>query len=313
MVNKRCRSPKISPFDDEEEEDEYEVENLIDIKYVKGKPLFLVKWKGFPDDDNTWEPEQNLTNLPLFAAKMASMKEAYNGKSKNRKGNKVKPKVMDENTISSQISPKISDKEPEVDDKNDYDYQEPDNKRHSAYSSRKTENNNINNSGQKKVKNDAWVPVLTADGPLNDPPDEAVEVEDLLDYKPKGRKDFYLVRWKGDWEDSWEPRHNLLIVGDLMKKMTELKTRYLQVYGPGDMEDEALVSILSIRITGEATLSAVVVETSRESETKTLLPLQEVRQRWPQQLLDFLLARLRLRPSIEQSSDNSPVQRGVSK
>lgn len=123
------------------------------------------------------------------------MKEAYNGKSKNRKGNKVKPKVMDENTISSQISPKISDKEPEVDDKNDYDYQEPDNKRHSAYSSRKTENNNINNSGQKKVKNDAWVPVLTADGPLNDPPDEAVEVEDLLDYKPKGRKviiHFYL-------------------------------------------------------------------------------------------------------------------------
>lgn len=94
-------------------------------------------------------------------------------------------------------------------------------------------------------------------------PEEAVEIEDLLDYKPRFKKDYFLVRWKGDWEDSWEPRHNLLIVGDLMNKMIELKMSYLHIYGPSEMEQEAFVTVQSIRISGSATLSAVVVEMTR--------------------------------------------------
>ena len=39
---------------------EYEVEEILDHKLVRGKKKFLIRWKGY--SDNTWEPEENLEN-----------------------------------------------------------------------------------------------------------------------------------------------------------------------------------------------------------------------------------------------------------
>ncbi|XP_075064778.1 histone-lysine N-methyltransferase SUV39H2 [Mixophyes fleayi] len=38
----------------------YEVEYLCDHKIEKGSEYFLVKWKGWPESRNTWEPKENL-------------------------------------------------------------------------------------------------------------------------------------------------------------------------------------------------------------------------------------------------------------
>jgi hypothetical protein len=38
--------------------DRYEVERIID----RQKGLYFVKWKGYPDSENTWEPLENLDN-----------------------------------------------------------------------------------------------------------------------------------------------------------------------------------------------------------------------------------------------------------
>jgi len=46
----------------ENENDEYEVENILDMKTKHKKKYYLVKWKGYPLYDATWEPESNLTN-----------------------------------------------------------------------------------------------------------------------------------------------------------------------------------------------------------------------------------------------------------
>nr|XP_016848122.1 PREDICTED: M-phase phosphoprotein 8 isoform X1 [Anolis carolinensis] len=46
--------------DSDDEEDVYEVEKILDVKTEGGKILYKVRWKGYPPDDDTWEPEQHL-------------------------------------------------------------------------------------------------------------------------------------------------------------------------------------------------------------------------------------------------------------
>ena len=44
------------------EKDVFEVECWMDKRFLGGRTEYLVKWKGYADIDNTWEPERNLTN-----------------------------------------------------------------------------------------------------------------------------------------------------------------------------------------------------------------------------------------------------------
>ena len=41
----------------------YEVEKIIDRRIVKGKKEYLIKWKGYPESQSTWEPISHLTNI----------------------------------------------------------------------------------------------------------------------------------------------------------------------------------------------------------------------------------------------------------
>ncbi|NXI39650.1 MPP8 phase, partial [Galbula dea] len=45
---------------EEEEEDVFEVEKILDVKTEGGKILYKVRWKGYTSDDDTWEPEVHL-------------------------------------------------------------------------------------------------------------------------------------------------------------------------------------------------------------------------------------------------------------
>lgn len=63
-------SPPIPPPDLIEDHLEYEVEKILDCKLYRGHPRFLVAWKGYGPEENTWEPVSNLKNageeLELF-------------------------------------------------------------------------------------------------------------------------------------------------------------------------------------------------------------------------------------------------------
>lgn len=37
----------------------YEVENILNHKYVKKNMIYLVKWKNYSHRESTWEPESN--------------------------------------------------------------------------------------------------------------------------------------------------------------------------------------------------------------------------------------------------------------
>jgi Chromo (CHRromatin Organisation MOdifier) domain len=46
------------------QEKEYEIEEIHNSRRRQGRLEFLVHWKGYPDEDNTWKPEKHLENAP---------------------------------------------------------------------------------------------------------------------------------------------------------------------------------------------------------------------------------------------------------
>ncbi|XP_051938297.1 M-phase phosphoprotein 8 isoform X3 [Hippocampus zosterae] len=67
---------KMEPVDSEQDEEEnvYEVERIIDMRVEEGEVLYRVRWKGYCSDDDTWEPEGHLEDCRevLLAYKKAA-------------------------------------------------------------------------------------------------------------------------------------------------------------------------------------------------------------------------------------------------
>uniref|UniRef100_UPI0037E803F2 M-phase phosphoprotein 8 isoform X2 n=1 Tax=Semicossyphus pulcher TaxID=241346 RepID=UPI0037E803F2 len=75
-----AETEKVEPADSEQDEGEdvYEVERIIDMRVEEGEVLYRVRWKNYCSDDDTWEPEAHLEDcrevLLTFKKAMAEVK-----------------------------------------------------------------------------------------------------------------------------------------------------------------------------------------------------------------------------------------------
>ncbi|KAM4731455.1 M-phase phosphoprotein 8 isoform 2-T2 [Anableps anableps] len=83
-----AEADKVEPAESEqdEEEDVYEVERIIDMRVEEGEVLYRVRWKNYCSDDDTWEPEAHLEDchevLLAFKRNQAELKAKKEAESK---------------------------------------------------------------------------------------------------------------------------------------------------------------------------------------------------------------------------------------
>ena len=74
-VNVRAPPPD-SDLEDESSDSEFEVESIRDRRVYRKKVQYLVKWRGYESDDNTWEPEAHLTDCKALDTFLASLQSS---------------------------------------------------------------------------------------------------------------------------------------------------------------------------------------------------------------------------------------------
>lgn len=74
----------------EDEQEEFTVEKILGKRIRSGRVEYLLKWNGFPDSDNTWEPKENLICQELLDEYEASLATGGKGKEKKKPESKRK-------------------------------------------------------------------------------------------------------------------------------------------------------------------------------------------------------------------------------
>ncbi|XP_075227913.1 histone-lysine N-methyltransferase SUV39H2-like isoform X1 [Lycorma delicatula] len=76
------------------EEDVYEVEKILDYKNINNKPMYLVKWKGWASQHNTWEPYENLVGCTRLLCKF--FERSHDNTGNNAGGEEELERLRDE-------------------------------------------------------------------------------------------------------------------------------------------------------------------------------------------------------------------------
>lgn len=169
---------------------EYEVEKIMGQRTIKGRRQFLIRWKGYGADSDTWEQEENLNCSQLIEEFLAEDEE-------NQEDTKTK---------KSENSAKSPKKAAELDRKS----------------------KKLKNSPKKRTENDKQISSDDAKDDKDDQKEFEVEKIIEVQYKKNKNREF-LIRWKGftSADDTWEPEENLNcpeLIAKFMQKVEKARS-----------------------------------------------------------------------------------------
>ena len=105
----------------------YNVEKILDVRFVNGKPEYKIKWENYPISQCTWEPVKNLETIPQLIEEYnkshPTKLETKKTKSKhliNKKRKKPKnEKNNSEKKIKEEKNENLNEKEENKENKNE--------------------------------------------------------------------------------------------------------------------------------------------------------------------------------------------------
>ncbi|SOV79288.1 heterochromatin protein 1 [Plasmodium sp. gorilla clade G3] len=260
-------------------DEEFEIGDILEIKKKKNGFIYLVKWKGYSDDENTWEPESNLIHLTTFKKKMESLKTNYLSKANETNGdgkilkNHLLPPTQEEDSIKSKGRSSLAPRR-KMSRKNLTNKLE--NKKNLSLS-----DNSLKKSDEEdneSVKHENHV----NDGNL-------LNVEDVYSVRIKNKKLEFLASLKNE-SPQWVEETNIRRTGHLNIKVNDFK-RYVR--RKKSSRGNRIV-IKNLHNVGDE-LYISVIHNINNKEIHSLYPSKVIEYIYPQELLNFLLSRLRYR------------------
>lgn len=88
----KARDPISVMSDDGSGEEEYSVEKILEKRLHHGKVEYLIKWEGYPDSENTWEPQANLDCPDIIKAFEDAAKSKKDDNKKRKRESEAGPK-----------------------------------------------------------------------------------------------------------------------------------------------------------------------------------------------------------------------------
>ena len=82
--------------------DIYFVEDIIAERMAKQRKEWLVRWKGFGHDDDTWEPLEHLSGCEQYIARFEEERDRKQAEDDDARGQKRKRRDDDEEAGTSQ-------------------------------------------------------------------------------------------------------------------------------------------------------------------------------------------------------------------